>query len=961
MRRNFQIILVLTGLWCGVSQAPAGQASGRVLPDRAAEERTGGPVPVITSRPLAGRALPEFPHFEYLRTFNESDVVELAIDPERAPDLVGKTCDVFVVAARSGDAWNDDRTLTHAAAGSPPVLTFSASSMTANTFTLLPAYALSGATGTGPGVGYDVVLDCDRDGLLGPGDSLDGGGVLPGFWIVSDTTAAGPLAVTAIDYSVGSVFGLPATHRRQMTYYPSDLTGLGALPLVVIAHGNGHDYTWYDYLGFHLASYGYIVMSHQNDTCPGVENASSTTLGHTDALLDQQDSIAGGVLDGHVDGGRITWIGHSRGGEGILRAYDRIHDGHYTPVNYSIDDVILLASMAPTDFEGPAGTNPHAAPFHLLAVSGDDDVTGGPAVDRAKPFQIFERASGFRQATVVQGAGHGDLHGGDPDSVFDGPCHITPRSDVHAILKGTYLSLVEFYAKQNPAVKDFLWRPYDVSRPPGAPSGPCAVVSQEFRQQPTSAAFVIDDYESESSPTRSSSGGAVSFSVSHLVEGQLRDLDSSFDWNPNDPMNGMTRARSSEPWRGVVFDWSAPASYEYEIVGAKRDWTEYDQLSLRACQQTHHPETIAELGDLTFRVVLRDGSGMSSAVDIGTYGGGIVEPYQRDGGWANEFETIRLPLIDFTNDGNGLDLSDIALLSLEFGQGGSSVQGRIGLDSVEVTRDEPAPLPGALRFSLPEGVPEELLPGVATTLRVRLHASGESVLAGTLRIEYRTAPGPFSRLPLIAMGGGLYEATLPASGCADSPEFFVAAVGEESGVVTLPKAGAEAPFQAQVTRRSHAFADDFQSDQGWTTEVLGASAGAWERGTPVDATDWIFDPITDSDGSGRCYLTQNDSGNTDVDDGAVRLISPSLDLSHSDVFLGYDYFLRLTNEDGHDALVVEAESGDGNWIEVRRHDIDGGLAWRSVTISREALVAAGLTPSATTTVRYTVADASTLR
>jgi len=51
------------------------------------------------------------------------------------------------------------------------------------------------------------------------------------------------------------------------------------------------------------------------------------------------------------------------------------------------------------------------------------------------------------------------------------------------------------------------------------------------------------------------------------------------------------------------------------------------------------------LGDLTFDVRLRDSQGGSSTINIGAYGGGIEEPYQRTGcgsgtGWANEFETI---------------------------------------------------------------------------------------------------------------------------------------------------------------------------------------------------------------------------------------------------------------------------------------------------------------------------------
>ena len=61
-----------------------------------------------------------------------------------------------------------------------------------------------------------------------------------------------------------------------------------------------------------------------------------------------------GVLDGHVDGHRITWIGHSRGGEGVARAYDRLWDGTWSPDNFVRTDIVLISSIAPTDFLGPA-------------------------------------------------------------------------------------------------------------------------------------------------------------------------------------------------------------------------------------------------------------------------------------------------------------------------------------------------------------------------------------------------------------------------------------------------------------------------------------------------------------------------------------------------------------------------------------------------------------------------------
>ena len=47
------------------------------------------------------------------------------------------------------------------------------------------------------------------------------------------------------------------------------------------------------------------------------------------------------------------------------------------------------------------------------------------------------------------------------------------------------------------------------------------------------------------------------------------------------------------------------------------------------------------------------------------------------------------------------------------------------------------------------------------------------------------------------------------------------------------------------------------------------------------------DGDADGDGSGSAFLTQNEFGNTDVDDGAVRLNSPIIDMSGGSVTISY--------------------------------------------------------------------------
>ncbi|MCC6659888.1 MAG: hypothetical protein IT437_03280 [Phycisphaerales bacterium] len=154
------------------------------------------------------------------------------------------------------------------------------------------------------------------------------------------------------------------------------------------------------------------------------------------------------------------------------------------------------------------------------------------------------------------------------------------------------------------------------------------------------------------------------------------------------------------------------------------------------------------------------------------------------------------------------------------------------------------------------------------------------------------------------------------------------------------------------------FADNFESDRGWTTEILGATDGAWERGVPVNDPNWANDPTSDGDGSGRCFLTANRSGNSDVDAGSVRLTSPVVDLSQPGLSVAYMYFLSMTNSNGTDRLLVEGNNagGAGAWIALATHDQSNGLDWRTAVITPQMMQQAGLVPTATMQFRFTAND-----
>ena len=889
---------------------------------------TGGPSEPEAIQ-LAGNALTDYPYFEFVRAFHQNAPIQVAIDPTLHPEIVGRTADIYVVEEQTAGEWVADPSLDDVTVDGMLTVTFAGTTIQENTFQVTGPNELNAAvyeelTGdyTGLGHGYDVVVDMNRNGLLDGGDYIDGLGREAGLYVCHDTTAPGPLAVTNVTYSVGTIFGIPAGHGGQKLYYPTNVAEMGQLPLVVVSHGVGHDYQWYGHIGNHLGSYGFIVMSHQNNVST-VETASLTTCGHTDAFLHLLPGIAGGALVGHVDTHRIIWVGHSRGGEGVAIAIHRISftPHSYEPTYYTAEDIVMVDSMLPVDFNTQQLTYPGSVNYHLWTASGDADVHGGAGVDRAQTFHIHERATRYRQSTVVQGTGHGWFHSGSGGAVFEGPCPIN-AAGTHLVQLGLMLPMYKHYAHGNIPGSDYLWRQYERFHPPSVPVGidPCYVVSQEYRNGHEDGTCFIDDYETNEGAGLSSSGGAVTYNVTNLTEGRLDDNNSNFAWTAGDPFNGATQD-STDWWdtgRGVVFDWNGVNQYyEWAVVPELRNFAAWKYLSLRGAQGTQHPYTMATAGLLTFTITLRDAAGNVSSINTGAYGGGFGMPYARQGGWHNEMRRIRMRTSDFLANGSGLDLSNIVAVRLDVGPSWGTNQGRIVIDELMLDNDLPSALT-PLTLNLINPPPEFVPPHEPVTFNIKIMEGDDQLVEGTALLYYRHDGGAWHSTPLVQVAGEFWTGTLPAAACGDLPEYYFSATGQVSGVVTAPPAGTTAPFSSLVGTYVGILDDNFESDLGWTVySAPGMTSGAWQRAIPLGAADGS--PPEDFDGSGRCYVTDN-RASFDVDGGPTYLTSPVLDLSGAD-----DPVLRFAAWFTCDDLIPPAQ----DFLDVHVSS-DGGATWIQV-------------------------------
>ncbi|NNF43491.1 MAG: hypothetical protein HKN62_10685 [Phycisphaerales bacterium] len=155
------------------------------------------------------------------------------------------------------------------------------------------------------------------------------------------------------------------------------------------------------------------------------------------------------------------------------------------------------------------------------------------------------------------------------------------------------------------------------------------------------------------------------------------------------------------------------------------------------------------------------------------------------------------------------------------------------------------------------------------------------------------------------------------------------------------------------------FDDDFETDMGWVTESIDAGGVTWERAVPVDDPDWSLPPDADADGSGRCYLTDNDPGQSPLFSGTVRLTSPSFDLTGPDAVIRYFYYLRRPLPDGGEThLAVEVSADGGPWAEMLRYNLDLGAAWHEAIVPPPVVSAAGVPITDDMRVRFSVTAVS---
>ena len=261
-----------------------------------------------------------------------------------------------------------------------------------------------------------------------------------------------------------------------------------------------------------------------------------------------------------------------------------------------------------------------------------------------------------------------------------------------------------------------------------------------------------------------------------------------------------------------------------------------------------------------------------------------------------------------------------------------------------------------LDIDLVNQAPSVLAPGSDATIEASIDEVGLTLDPSTVSMVVTDSSGT-REVAGVPTTGGRFSLAFDNLQCFDEVSYYIESESTEGDLFRFPAAGVSAPLTAIVASNQTAiFSDSFNTNQGWSVDNSGGlTDGQWTRGQPAGGGE-RGDPGSDFDGNGFAYLTDNVSGNSDVDGGSTALISPAFDGTGGEqVFATYAvwYSNSFGNAPNADEFTVEVSNNNGaSWLPLQTIGPASQDSWREFTFRLDGLV----TPSASLRLRFTAAD-----
>lgn len=545
---------------------------------------------------------------------------------------------------------------------------------------------------------------------------LVGGLGVPAAVGQTDPGAVGPLAVTREEYNFGDTAfvppsgGFPGVEVRASVHYPTALTG-GPFPFVVLLHGRHatcqqggtaflqwpctpprtsiESFKGYDYFSSVLASHGYIVISISANGINAFDNGvfdlgaqarAELTQHHLDRW--QTFSTAGGApfgtkFVGKVDLANVGTMGHSRGGEGVVRHF--LHNASLASP-YGIRAVFPLA---PVDFNRPVINN---VPLKVLLPYCDGDVSdlqgvhffddaryNVPGDTAAKHYVLVMGANhNFYNTVWTPGSGYA---GTSDDWGFRGDpfCDAGSASRLTAAQqRGTGLAYMAGFFRRylgGETAFDPMLRG-DVAPPPSAMTTDLHL----SYHAPAALRRDVNRLLTAAELTTNTLGGAASqsgFTPYDLCGGEFPQPQHCLSFASASQQPHTTPSARAPGVRGLSQlrgGWSAlTAQYTNELPPGFRDVSPFGVLQFRVSvnfEDGRNP--FGAPRDFSVRLV--DGTGAVASVTVGSVSSGLYYPPGSVSPVPKVIlNTVRIPLTAF----GAVDLTDIRSVQFRFNQSAS--------------------------------------------------------------------------------------------------------------------------------------------------------------------------------------------------------------------------------------------------------------------------------------------------